>query len=1056
MAQTAVGMAQENDPNWAGRVNNLAVMLQGRYERTGNVADLEEAIDVARQAVAATPDDHPDRAACLSNLGTKLESRYGRTGAMADLEEAIDVARQAVAATPDDHPDRAACLSNLGTKLESRYGRTGAMADLEEAISVARQAVAATPDDHPNRAACLSNLGVMLQGRYERTENVADLEEAISVARQAVAATPDDHPNRAACLSNLGVTLQSRYERTGNVADLEEAISVARQAVAATPDDHPDRAGNLNNLGNKLDRRYGRTGAMADLEEAISIARQAVAATPDDHPNRAAWLNNLGTKLESRYERTGAMADLEEAIVVARQAIAATPDDHPNRAAYLSNLGNELDRRYGRTGAMADLEEAIDVARQAVAAMPDDHPNRAGSLNDLGNKIESRHERTGAMVDLEEAISVARQAVAATPDDHPNRAAWLNNLGTKLESRYECTGAMADLEEAIVVARQAVDATPDDHPDRAAYLSNLGTKLGSRYGRTGAMADLDDASTYLQKAWNMTMAVPFRRIKAAAWCIKLLATQRNVDVAIQLGKDALHLLPTVNTKLLGRNDQQYVVSTFAGVAADLCALLLASNKLDDALHSLEQGRAIILSQLIDGRSDVSDLAEKHPDLARRYEELRQEVNAPLRGLEQDAAREQALWRRRQSILDLDTCISKIRTVPGHDRFLLGQTTAEMKECAVGGSIVIVNISMLQSDAIIITPATVQAVGLSKLTASDAKAWLSKDWTGRRAERAAKNRDYLAYLAWLWKSCVKQILDEVRALRGPSGNDLLRVWWIGSGLASSMPFHAAGIHRADSTETAYHRAVSSYAPSIKALAHARKRAKDSETTHGSLLVVSMSTTPAEEGQKAPPSLPGVTLEKESVLGVTKGRLLAQHMEQPSVSQVLEGLRHCSVAHFACHGSSDHMDPSKSGLILQRQRDVQGDEEGKENDGGAGPVQDRLTVGRISEITLRHARLAYLSACSTAQNKAERLSDEVIHVVSGFLVAGFPHVVGCLWPSNDRVCVEVASGFYSSLFGQGESRWQDEQTAAALRETVMKVRVGDMEMPLNWAQYVHYGP
>ena len=663
-------------------------------------------------------------------------------------------------------------------------------------------------------------------------------------------------------------------------------------------------------------------------------------------------------------------------------------------------------------------------------------------------------ERTGSRSDIDAAVIIARTAVSMTQENDPDWAGMVNNLGVMLGIRYDRTGDVADLAEAIGVARQAVAATPDDHPDRAAFLNNLGNKLKSRYERTGAIADLDDASIHLQKAWNSTMAIQFHRIKAAAQCIKLLAVRRNVDVAIQLGKDVIRLLPTVNTKLLDRNDQQYVVSTFAGVAADLCALLLASNSLDDALQYLEEGRTVILSQLIDHRSDMSDLAQYHPDIARRYEELRDEVNAPLRGLEQDAAREQALRERRQSILELDACIGKIRTIPGHHRFLLGQTTAEMQECAVGGSIVVVNITKSRSDAIIITPLIVKAIGLSALSASDAMAWLSKDWTGRRAERAGKNRDYLAYLAWLWESCVEQILDEVRVLQDPPGDNLLRVWWIGSGLASSMPFHAAGVHREGSVETAYHRAVSSYAPSIKALAHARQRAKDSGTTHGSLLVVSMPTTPAEEGQKAPPSLPGVATEKDIVLGVTKGRLPAQHMEQPAVSQVLEGLRHCSVAHFACHGSSDHIDPSKSGLILQR--DVHEDEGGKGGDCRVGPVQDRLTVGRISEVSLRHARLAYLSACSTAQNKAERLSDEVIHVVSGFLVAGFPHVVGCLWPSNDRVCVEVASGFYSSLFGQRKSRWQDEQMAAALRETVMKVREEDMELPLDWAQFVHYGP
>ncbi|KAK3934876.1 CHAT domain-containing protein [Diplogelasinospora grovesii] len=118
------------------------------------------------------------------------------------------------------------------------------------------------------------------------------------------------------------------------------------------------------------------------------------------------------------------------------------------------------------------------------------------------------------------------------------------------------------------------------------------------------------------------------------------------------------------------------------------------------------------------------------------------------------------------------------------------------------------------------------------------------------------------------------------------------------------------------------------------------------------------------------------------------------------------------------------------------------------------QDRLTVRRVSELSLAGARLAYLSACSTVENKAARLADEVIHVVSGFQVAGFPHVVGCLWPSIDRVCVEVARRFYSSL-GQGSQGWDDRAVASSLREAVMAVRATEMGMPLAWAQFVHYG-
>ncbi len=65
----------------------------------------------------------------------------------------------------------------------------------------------------------------------------------------------------------------------------------------------------------------------------------------------------------------------------------------------------------------------------------------------------------------------------------------------------------------------------------------------------------------------------------------------------------------------------------------------------------------------------------------------------------------------------------------------------------------------------------------------------------------------------------------------------------------------------------------------------------------------------------------------------------------------------------------------------------------------PEQDLLTVRCSVGLRLKGAQIAYLSACSTAENKAAWLSDEVIHLVSGFQVAGFPHVIGCLWPAGD---------------------------------------------------------
>jgi CHAT domain-containing protein len=257
----------------------------------------------------------------------------------------------------------------------------------------------------------------------------------------------------------------------------------------------------------------------------------------------------------------------------------------------------------------------------------------------------------------------------------------------------------------------------------------------------------------------------------------------------------------------------------------------------------------------------------------------------------------------------------------------------------------------------------------------------------------------------------------------------------------MPFHAAGDHSPGSTENTFNYVISSYTPSIKALSYSRSRCSVDKGLQLKALIATMPVTP---GMKPGlDRLPGVLDEKRSIIEILRHFTAVEEIEQPSAVAVIHSVEKCNIAHFACHGRTSHIDPSSSGLILQR----------KDESGGA--VQDVLTVHDLSEINLQHAQLAYLSACSTAENKAAHLADEAIHVVSSFQVAGFPHVIGCLWPSADRVCVEVARGFYASLVEQGVLRLESRGIAAALHTSVMEVRAKDWKRPLNWAQFVHYG-
>ena len=75
-------------------------------------------------------------------------------------------------------------------------------------------------------------------------------------------------------------------------------------------------------------------------------------------------------------------------------------------------------------------------------------------------------------------------------------------------------------------------------------------------------------------------------------------------------------------------------------------------------------------------------------------------------------------------------------------------------------------------------------------------------------------------------------------------------------------------------------------------------------------------------------------------------------------VLEQLNRCDVVHFACHGTSSHIDPFDSSLILQ-----------KSTTGGL--ITDKLTVRQIVDAHLERATIAYLSACSTADTRKQHI-------------------------------------------------------------------------------------
>jgi CHAT domain-containing protein len=144
---------------------------------------------------------------------------------------------------------------------------------------------------------------------------------------------------------------------------------------------------------------------------------------------------------------------------------------------------------------------------------------------------------------------------------------------------------------------------------------------------------------------------------------------------------------------------------------------------------------------------------------------------------------------------------------------------------------------------------------------------------------------------------------------------------------------------------------------------------------------------------------------------------------------------SLAHFACHAVSDGTDPSASRLVL--------------HDHETAP----LTVADIIQCETNAAELAFLSACSTAQTSSS-LIDEALHITSAFQAAGFPQVVGTLWPVVDSVAVRFARRFYSGYLP--DSKGIPAGSAAyAVHEATRQARDRYQGEPLYWAAHIHAG-
>ncbi|GIJ86420.1 hypothetical protein Asppvi_005308 [Aspergillus pseudoviridinutans] len=971
------------------------------------------------------------------------------------FNQAIEVAKKAKQASRRSSEPYRYSVELLVMIFNQRHKAYGERSDLDNAIQNAEEG--ASFNHIPSRIASLQNLAILQTDLFVETREVDHAKSAFSTACDAVELARQHEVNdQASCEATLASVLLRLSQETTEIFganQLDYAIERVRWALAICGE-HPDATGWRHNLALMLELKCERTGDAEYLNSAINDEESVLAATALSDMKRPLRLCALGNMLSRKFLCTGDTAHLDDALDRLHEAVRLSIDrPELGETKCLNSLALTLSDKFERGGELKDLQEAVE--RLKAASEKERNPTeKAIYLGSLATCLRLFYEQTEERSTLSEALAAGKSALKLTTmsANHPFHLSCANNLAIIYTRQFELLRDTESFKEANRLFSEANNTRPLDDPDWAVSSINL----ANLHYYESEHRDLEKALDFFLRACRCTTTRTTLRVKAAQMAIGIMEDEGLFAEAIEVGDSALKMLPELCDRSLSLSDQQHAVLQIAGLAAEVCSLYLQENRVSEALQKVEFGRGLILRYMFDKQDSVAALEQDCPDLAREYKRLLFQISTVDSS---NASTRLMLARQRIGAGErLKEVVCQIRQRKGYEAFLLEPSLDELKSCATGGVIIVVNATLVRADAIIVSSECIRSIELPEMKesldkwSSDQEIRASRSAStatsgqGRDAGSGTRSANNRLFLEWLWYTCVKPILQEINGSYSHSQTGVPHVWWLGTGLATRFPFHAAGCYKGDPRENCLQQTISSYTSSIRALAYAhslsQRRGCDAENEM-SILVVTMPTTPGQ----AP--LDGVRDEWFAIRNACDGVFRSELLENPTAEHVLGRLGGSEIVHFACHGLSDPHDPSHSHLLLQKESQ-------------SGVILDKLTVSSICSTISKGGRtcVAYLSACSTAEVRATRFTDESLHIASAFQVAGFPNVIGSLWPTKDDVCVKVTDYFYKSLATKSPAGGKKLSVASAYRDAVLRVRAelfaGGLEGdPMSWAAYVHLG-
>ena len=688
----------------------------------------------------------------------------------------------------------------------------------------------------------------------------------------------------------------------------------------------------------------------------------------------------------------------------------------------------------------ASLEEKISHLRDHYPTARQGTEDQRSTLKSLVQLYNIKIYQTRETAFIDEAVKYNKKLLATTHPTDQAQFFYISSFGNFLRTAFSRTENNKYLDESIDNYREGLrlDSSREIHH---VIIQRLIESLSIRWDMDGCQDDLDEVMRLYASYVNDTYAmVPNRFESAFHWTSTARVTGHHslsdaYESVMALMQSSLVFAPTLpiqHDRLVEKRD------LYEKTPLNFASHLIRANRLERAIEALEQGRALLWSEMRGLRTSSDRLRAKNPDLAKRFTAINQELEMLTTSAlssgstekdDEESTRQFSVLMKRQCHLlkERNAVISTIKNLEGLGNFLSPHPFDTLHHAALHGPVIIINNCELGSDIIVVLhnspPSRIETPPDFFDRANQLKGRLSSTRKDPGLN-SKQHEDALSYvLTELFKLVGRSVIKRLEELRIPEQS---RVWWCSTSVFLDLPLHAMGPIPSSGGVTRYFSDlyISSYTQTLSALITSRRPSTHTTQTHPKPTLVV-----AQPGQSPPGSWPdtlairGLDLQTKAI---TSGSM--------SPTTVLDSLERHQFAHIPHHVTLKPEKPFDAAMLFHNEK--------------------RLNLLDIVRSRFPAGEFAFLPGSHTAELTGDSIPDEVLHFSAAVQYAGIRSVIGTMWEADDEDGRNLAEIVYRRMFSEQKGvEPYYEKSAKALQYAVQQLRPA---LPLvRWVNFVHHG-